>query len=269
MPDGRTHTVAFGLFEMLNKDHETPDLFVNKTAEKGYFAIFNGKVLGPLKLFDIYDSSQYNQGKLYTYKEWYGELILDARTPGSVTNAIKDGLNEQHPEVQYIINAIKNHTDPVSGESDLELFASKNPTESVTKKRISDIFKSTYGKDGWIVETEFKPIGETGNDPVSIDIIRYHPELKRVYFYELKKHMFDVKAVTQFYGYMTIIENAMNNLDGVYVSDTLKTMNGYERIYVALSDRSNMTPQAELLLQSTPIFNFFTIEDYHQYVPER
>lgn len=266
MPDGRCHNVEFGLFEGLNKEDEIPDLYVGKSNQKGYFTIFNGKVLGMINLLSIFDSKDYNAGKVFNFKEWYAVITLDSRTSGNITNAIKDGLNEQHPEVQYIINKIREHIDQY-GYNDIRVFLNQNPTEGATKKKILRIFKATHEKDGWRVLDEFKPIKHSGLNPISIDLVRYHPELKIVYFYELKKNQFDVKAITQFYGYKVVIEDALENPTRDCVNPELREMIDYDIRYISLSDNAELTPPAWLLLESCPVLSFFEIEDYRQYAP--
>jgi hypothetical protein len=268
MPDGRRHNVEFGKFISLLKEDDVPDLFVGKTSNKGYFTTFNGKVLGMLNLSSIYNKRDYNTGKLYTFKEWYGSITLDSRTPGEITNSIKDGLNEQNSEVQYIIEQIRAHRDE-HDRNDLSVFTYRNPTEGATKREILDIFKATYKKDGWRVRSEFKPIKYDGLNPISIDLVRFHPTLERVYFYELKKEQFDVKAVMQFYGYKTTIESALSNASEDFVNPELRAMVGWDIHYVSLSDNAELTRQASLLTATIRELNFFEVEDFNQYTSNR
>lgn len=262
MRDGRVHRVSFGKLDRLNKDDDVPDLFLGKSAVKGYFVYYKDKCLGLLKLDSIFDTSEYNTGKAFNYKEWYGEITLDQSTPGNVTNAIKDGMNEQHEETQMLMEQIKssNH----NGKNDLQEFSFHNPSEANIKNTIVNLFKETHGKMGWEIKKEFAFITHPDiPDPQKIDILIYHETLKQARWYELKKNELTSTDITQFAGYKTTIE-ALKGSSSANVNPILRRLHdqNYTFSYHVLCKGKRVIPSGQLLLDEVPSNNFFELEDY-------
>jgi hypothetical protein len=263
-PGGKIHKVEFGKIESVETDRDVPDLYFGKSSSKGYFTVFKGKILGCLKLDFIYDSKFYSEGKKFNYKEWYAQIILDPLTSGDVTNVIKDGVNEENQEIQYIIEAIRNHK--IDNMNDLEYFLKQNPGEIDLQNKVYRGFKNHYETDGWKIKKEFSPFRQTNITVARIDLVRYHPQQKKVYWYEMKKDIFKPDDMRQFAGYRHLIE-ALIGKEGDHIHTIIKDMKDYEHTFVALCDKGELNDAAQLLLETCPEeYAFFITEDYNKFV---
>lgn len=272
MADNKVHKISYGELERLLIDDDITDLYYGKSHDKGYFAIFKGKVLGLLRLEDIYNSSDYNKGKYYDYKNWYGVLELDMNTSGNVTNAIKDGLNENNGEVLQIIEAIKNHKVGPKQRNDLQVYANRRPNEGALKDRMDSFFRQTDERNGWIVKKEFIPYRDPyKGSPVRIDILKFHPILKIAEWRELKKKEFMPQDMRQLAGYKHFIESIVGRSDDENIHPDVQAMvdsddHKWEHRFIATCKEGTLNEASELMMQVCPEeYGDFIMDDYEKY----